>query len=592
VAAVTGIARRRNPWIPAFAAAVVLAAVAGVALLRTPRAPAARAVRFTVPIPPGAVYQARLETSRGFTVSPDGTRLGIEAIAGGRRRIFLRPLDSDAAAELEGSIDATAHFWSPDGRYIAFFANGKLKKVPVTGGPAVDLCDAVFATVGTWGEDGTILFARLDPPGIYRVSAAGGETSLVTSPEGPAGKGNHLWPFFLDGSRFLYMTNERSGLGRRDIRVASLDGRDTTVVAPLKSRVEYAPPGYLFYLRDASLFVQPFDARRAQLRGEPYELASAVHHHYGPGHAAFSVSRTGVLAYQKAPGLSRLVWLDRQGRESGSLGEPAAIKGLRISPDGGRAAVDIGDPRTGTSDVWVFDVVSGVPTRLHSDSVDEIMPVWAPDGSRLFYRSDREGPPDIYEIHVTTPGSEKPLLRLPGIEQPEDVSADGTTLAYLEMVSNTAWNIQFLNLTGDPKPQIWLPTRFDQASPRFSPDGRWIAFESDESGSPEVYVAAVRGAEDKRRISPAGGRAPRWKRDGRELYYVAPGNVLMSASVASGPAWAATAAAVLYRADSEIENYDVSPDGSRFLVCTPVEKVRESPLRVILNWPALLQQKP
>jgi len=191
---------------------------------------------------------------------------------------------------------------------------------------------------------------------------------------------------------------------------------------------------------------------------------------------------------------------------------------------------------------------------------------------------------------VTTPGSEKPLLRLPGIEQPEDVSADGTTLAYLEMVSNTAWSIRLLNLAGDPKPQTWLPTRFNQASPRFSPDGRWIAFESDESGSPEVYVASVAGAQEKRRISPAGGRAPRWKRDGRELYYLAPGNLLMSVSAAGTPAWSGTAPAVVFRSDSEIENYDVSPDGSRFLVATPVEKVRESPLRVILNWPALMME--
>jgi Tol biopolymer transport system component len=399
-----------------------------------------------------------------------------------------------------------------------------------------------------------------------------------------------MWPAFLDRSRFLYMTNARSGLGRREVRLASLDGKSSSVVAPLKSRVEYAPPGYLLYLRDASLFAQRFDARAAQLRGEPYELAAGVHHHYGPGHAAFSVSRTGVLAYQVAPGLSRLAWLDRQGRQIGSLGEPASIKGLRISPDGGRAAVDIGDPRTGTSDVWVFDLASGVPTRLHSDSVDEILPVWTPDGSRLLYRSDREGPPDIFEIHVTTPGSEKPLLRLPGIEQPEDVSADGATLAYLEMVSNTAWSIRLLNLAGDPKPQTWLPTRFNQASPRFSPDGRWIAFESDESGSPEVYVASVAGAQEKRRISPAGGRAPRWKRDGRELYYLSPGNLLMSVSAAGTPAWSGAAPAVVFRSDSEIENYDVSPDGSRFLVSTPVEKVRESPLRVILNWPALMKE--
>ena len=591
--AAAGPTRRRGRRLfTAVAAALVVAALAAAAaLLRARPEPAAAAVRFTVPIPPGAVYAPQPETSRGFSVSPDGTRLAIEATANGRRRIFLRPLDADAATELEGSTNASAHFWSPDGRSIAFFADGKLKRVPAAGGPAIELCDADLATVGAWGEDQTILFSRIDPPGIYRVPAAGGEAVRITTPTLANGPENHMWPVFLDARRFLYLINPRSGLARRELRVATLGSPEGTAVASLNSRVEYAPPGYLLYLRDSTLVAQPFDARTARLHGEPRELASSVHHHYGPAHAAFSVSRNGVVAYQTAAGPSRLVWVDRQGRESGSIGQASTIRGLRISPDGTRAAVDLGDPRTGTSDVWVFDLASGVSTRLHSDSADEIMPVWSPDGRRVVYRSDRNGPPDIYEMDVARPGSERPLLQLPGLEQPEDVSPDGSRLVYLTQVAASTWNIQLLSLDGGGRSEKWLPTRFNQVNPRFSPDGRWIAFESDESGSPEVYVALTRGAEEKRRISPSGGRSPRWSRDGKALYYVAADNLLMAVAVTPSEHWSGSAPAVVFRADTEIGNYDVTPDGARFLMSVPVEKTRESPLRVILNWPALLQRE-
>jgi Tol biopolymer transport system component len=584
--------RRRRWLVPALAGVLVLAAaLAAFAVLRRRPEPDVRAVRFTVPVPPGTTYAPPLETSRGVSISPDGTRMGIEAFSKGRRRLFIRPLDSEDATELEGSSDATAHFWSPDSRFIAFYANGKLKKIPAAGGPPMEICDAPFAFVGTWNKDGTILFGRLDPPpGIYRVADTGGEPVRVTMSDVKGSSENHLWPVFLpDGRHFLYMTNPRSGFGKRELRLTSLDSKETRTIGHLNSRVEYATPGYLLYVRDSSLFAQAFDEQKARLYGEPRLLASNIHYHFGPGHAAFSLSETGVLVYQTAAGLSRLAWFDRQGKESGQLGQPSVVKGLRISPDGARAAVDIGDRRLGTSDIWVYELTQGLSTRLHSDSADEILPVWSPDGSKVIYRSDRGGPPDIYEIVVQIPGSEKPLLELPGMQQPDDVSRDGRRLAYTQEVQTSVWNIHLLPLEGERKPVHWLPTRFNQTSPRFSPDGRWIAYESDESGDPEIYVALTDGGGDKRRISPEGGRRPRWRRDGRELYYIAPGNVVMAVPVTPGPQWAAGAPVPLFRVDAEIENYDVAPDGTRFLVSLPVEKVRESPLRVILNWPALLK---
>ncbi|MBC8647380.1 MAG: PD40 domain-containing protein [Thermoanaerobaculia bacterium] len=251
--------------------------------------------------------------------------------------------------------------------------------------------------------------------------------------------------------------------------------------------------------------------------------------------------------------------------------------------------MDIGDPKTGTSDIWVFDLDRGVSTRLHSDAVDEILPVWSPDGSAVFYRSDRQGPPDIYAIRVGIPGSEKQVLREPLVEQPEDVSPDGRLLVYGKEEHSTARDIWLLDLSVTPKPIPWLRTRFDEVSPRFSPDGRWIAYESNESGDPEIYAALREGGGEKKRISPSGGRKPRWRRDGRELYYLSPNGLLMAVPVAPGTGLEAGAPAGLFRMDPPIENYDVAPDGSRFVVTTRVGSAHQSPLRVILNWPAVLR---
>jgi serine/threonine protein kinase len=577
----------------AFAVIVSLlaAALAVFAGLRSRREPAAHSMRFAIPIPPGTVY-SRSPLSRAVSISPDGTRLAIEAVSRGRSRLYLRPLDSEEAVELEGSLDATFPFWSPDSRFIAFFAEGKLKKIPATGGHPEELCEAPFALVGTWNREGTILISRLAPPGIYRVSDKGGQAIRVTAPEPSRYEVNLLSPHFLpDGRRFLYVVNPPQTAEDRELRLGSLESKESRTVARLDSRAEYVAPGYLVFVREGALYAQPFDDRKARLHGEPRLLAENVHYHLGPSNAAFSVSEAGILAYETAAPPSRLVWLDREGREIGQLGQPSVVQGLRISPEGGRVAVDIADRRTGTSDIWLFELSRGISTRLHFDPVDEILPVWSPDGSKLIYRSDRQGAPDIYEMAIAVPGSEKPLLKEPGLQQAEDVSRDGRFLVYLNQMQTTVWAIWLLPLQGDRKPLPWLRTRFNLASPRFSPDGRWIAYESDESGVPEIYMALTEGGGEKRRISPAGGRRSRWRRDGKELYYIAPGSRLMALPVTLGPPLEVGAPVPLLRGEPEIENYDVAPDGSRFLVSTPAEKVRESPIRVIVNWTAALKKE-
>jgi Tol biopolymer transport system component len=581
--------RRVKPTTLALVALAGLAAALGAALVFSRNRPPAResaapAGRFALPIPPGTTYSP-VEISRGLSISPDGTRVVLEAISKGRSQLYLRPLASEKAVALEGTAGATAPFWSPDSRFIAFFADGKLKKVPAAGGPVEDLCDAVFGFVGTWSPQGTILFAELPPgiTGILRVSDKGGPATRIVAPDpAPA-----MWPHFLpDGRRFLYLVNEYAA---RELRVTSLDSKESRVVARLDSRFEYAPPGYLLYVRGGNLFAQPFDEKKAVFSGEPIPLAESIHYHFGPANASFSVSQTGVVAYEAAQTPLRLVWFDRKGGKLGELGQPRLIDGLRISPDGASVAVDIADLRTGTSDLWVFELASGVSTRLHADAVDEILPAWSPDSRKLFFRSDAKGPPDIHEITVGQPGSERPVIEQQGVQQAEDVSSDGRRLVYLNDFPIV--DIWLLSLTGERKAVPWLRSPFKERNPRFSPDGRWIAYDSDESGDAEIYVALTEGGGEKKRLSPAGGRKPRWRADGKELYYVAPDGTVMAVPIAPGPSLESRAPMPLFRVETDVENYDVVPDGSRFLVSTRLEKFPESPLRVLVNWIEALKKE-
>jgi eukaryotic-like serine/threonine-protein kinase len=592
IAAAPAPKRRVSAALLAIGAIALLLAAALVTLLlnRPALVPARRPVRFSVPIPPGTTY-APGPVSRGLSISPDGTRLVVEAVSNGRRRLFLRPLDSEKFTELEGTLGASAHFWSPDSRFIAFFAEGKVKKVPAAGGPAEELCPASIDWLGTWGRDGTILLSQIPPgePGIFRVSDRGGEPVRVLGVD-PSDPVALLWPEFLpDGRHFLFQALAPNGKSR-ELRVGSLDSREVRAITQLASRFEYAEPGYLIYVRDNALFAQPFDAKKTALYGEPTLVAENVHHFFGPGHAAFSVSQTGVIAYQAAETPVRLVWLDRRGRELGVLGQPAVVHFVRISPNGNRIAVDVQDSRFGTSDLWVYEAASGASTRLTSGQIDEGAPVWTPDGARLVFRLDDKGPPDIAQMVVGSPGTERSLLILPGVQQSEDISPDGRRLVFLQDAAFTA-DIWLASLEGDPQPRPWLRSPFNELNPRFSPDGRWIAYVSDESGTREVYVALTDGAGEKKRISPSGGRAPRWSRDGKELFYAAPDDSIVAVPVTSGASLQAGPGASLFRLETGIRNFDVSPDGSRFLVTTPLEKSPESPIRVILDWQATLKKE-
>jgi hypothetical protein len=580
-------ARRRPAWLwPASFAALALVTVA--ALLIGPlwrREPALRTLRFSVPMPAEAERQRPLAV-----ISPDGTRLAIEAVHEGRRRIYLRTLDSDKAVELEGTLDAAGTFWSPDSRFLAFSSGGKLKKVAIAGGPPVDLCTSTLSGAGAWSRDGTILYPQHgDTPGLCRVSDAGGQPIRITT-VAPS-EDNHFWPCFLpDGRRFLYFANlPHRNPAPSELRLGSLDSKETRVVARLESRADYVAPGYLVYVREATLIAQPFDERSGRLHGEPKPIVDGISHFTGTGLAAFSFSQNGILVYTTASPASRVTWLGRDGKAIGPLGPPSVISAFRISPDGSRVAMSVVEPRTGAGDIWLFDRGRGVPTRLHSDPVGQTRPVWSPDGATLAYSSDRKGPPDIVAMGMSNgPGSERVLFEGPAIQYPEDFSRDGRYLAYTNTAQWPNFDVWLLPLQGNGQPVPWLRTPASESSPRFSPDGRWIAYESDESGTPEVYVARMDAARDKQRLSPAGGQKPRWRADGRELYYIGPGGVVMAVPISPGVQLTAGDPVPLFQVE-DIDDFDVTADGSRFLVDTPAEKSVESRIRVIVNWTSLLR---
>jgi Tol biopolymer transport system component len=592
-AAVPGMprARRALPW--ALAAAALLALAAVLALPQTRRAaPETRVLRFSVAIPPGATFHSS-EIATNSAISPDGRRLVLRVERHGRTSLSLQPLDGFGSTPLAGTEDASSPFWSPDGRFIGFFAEGKLKKVPADGGPPVALCDALREGNGSWGRDGTILFGEIgSAPGIYAVSADGENRRRVTVPDKAHPGEVHFWPHFLpDGRRFLYVAVMPGAEEKpHEVRLGELGSNRTAVIGPIASRVEYASPGYLLFVREGSLLAQPFDAAAARLSGEASQLVDRLYYFFGPANAGFSVSHAGVLAYEMGRRSSRLSWYDRGGHETSAVVPEGEVGGVRLSPDGKKLAVDIMNRRTGTSGIWVYQLERNVPTRLTLAPSEESHPVWSPDSRHIVFRSDRHGPPDLYEIEAGSPGGEKPFLELPGAKRAEDWSPDGRFLAYTEGNRKTGEDIWLLPLEGPRKPVAFLQTRFEEAEPRFSPDGRFLAYTSDESGETEIYVALREDAGRRARISTGGGHAPRWRRDGRELFYLGPDSRLMAVPVRLGPSVEAGVPVPLFRFESGVFDYDVGPGGDRFVASTPIVATGDSPLRVVVGWPSLVRR--
>ncbi|MDP9360593.1 MAG: serine/threonine-protein kinase [Acidobacteriota bacterium] len=575
-------ARATTKWWPLVASALAIVLAIGIALRRRPEK-LAEPIETSIATPEIAnVFLG--EVAVPVALSPDGRYLLIYgADADDSSGLWLHDLRSGATRQIAQKTFSAA--WSSDSKAIAYLAEGKLKTVPVEGGPARTVCNAPPEGTPAWHGD-TILFAQYSKdPGIYRVNAAGGKPERLL---GPDSSGLPWWPQFLpDGQHFLYLAllpNVDKGEFDHDLRIGSLDGVPAKKISStIDSRAVYAN-GNLLFVRDGTLLAQPFDVDKARFTGEPKPIVDAVHYFRNTGQAAFSVSENGVLAWRAAARNSRLVWLDRSGIELRVIGSAGFQADGRLSPDGHRLAVGIVDPKQGVSDVWVYDLDRDSSERVTFRPLDEKAPVWAPDGRTIYYRSDGGGgPPDIFRWTSEAEGG-KVYYHGPGLEEPQDVSPDGKWLLFVDQRQAGAADINVLPLSPSGPARPFVATRFNESSPRFSPDGHWVAYQSDVSGRPEVYVRPFEGSVVTTRLSKDGGTRPRWSGNGKELFYLAPGRRLMVVPISGGVSTAAPH--MLFQAADAVD-FEPAADGSRFLVQLE-ERSTEPPVHLLINWPSRL----
>ena len=510
---------RAAGWVLATALALGGVVLSTVTYLRWP-APPAEPLRFTLLPPTGMVFGGQAaDRVPSFAISPNGRQLVFVATAqSGQRSLWVQTIGSLTAGPLVGTEGVGAEafpFWSPDSMHVAFFVGGKLKKVHVSGGATVTLADAPDGQGGTWNRDGVILFAPALRSVLFRVSDAGGTPTPVTTMHQELGHQGHAFPQFLpDGRQFLYLVRGRQPQG--GIYLASLDREETNLLLPTSLKAMYAPPGYLLFLRDARLMALAFDPRTRETSGEPVAITESVAFSSTNGRAAYTVSDNGVLAFRTAGILatSQMVWTDRLGKAVASVGPPGDYMSPRLSPDESRLAVESHDLYTGTGDLWVFDLKRGPSTRYTTDGSHNNNPVWSPNSDAIVYAS-REGA--VVNLHLKSTSASEPAEALlpPGPDRvPTDWSPDGRHILYQERDARTRFNLRVLRMPGR-EPMPYLETPFDERDGHFSPNGRWVAYVSDESGADEVYVRPFPLSSDKWTISSRGGQMPRWRADGK-----------------------------------------------------------------------------
>ncbi len=489
----------------------------------------ARVMRFSIPPPENSSFGQ-------IAVAPDGRHLAFTAATGGKVQLWVHAFDSNEAKRLPGTQGAIFPFWSPDSRFIGFFADGRLKKIEVTGGPVQTLCNVGLVLGGAWSQDGVILYG-VAVMGLFRIAATGGEVTQVTTPDGSNNEISHLYPTFLpDGRHFLY--GIQSGHKEtRGVYLGSLNGRVKRRLLDDYSVIKYvaAVPGdttggagWLVFGRDGALLARPFDTNRLDFTGEPFSLPYKVGSDViSSNNTTFSVSDNGVLVFD--PSLDRLrrqyLWVDRRGRPISSLGVTAGIFSNILSPDEKRFIADRFDPQTSTYDLWLYDALGGNPQRFTLEPANDYCPVWSPDGSRIVWASNRDGGvANLYQKAVSFAGDETRLLKPDYYKIPTDWSWDGRFIIYYQLDPKTNADVWVLPMTGSSQaePSPLVRTEANEIAGTLSPDGRWLAYASDVSGQYEVYVQSFPDGGDKRQVSNGGGIGPRWRPDGREMYYSEP----------------------------------------------------------------------
>ena len=583
-------ARGTRPWLPwlLLSAFIVIAAL-GAIWWRSSR-----------PSEPIMYFRGPMSFSaRDMAVSPNGHTIAATGYKESARKsvIWIYELGSQDAKPLAGTEGASFPFWSADGKSLGFFADGKLKKLDLDGGPAQALSDAPSGRGGTWNRDGVILFTPSGQlgGGLYRISASGGTPTPVSSPDASRGESSQRWPLFLpDGKHFLYMAfNVRIQSDSNAIFVGSLDSKEKRFITKATANAAYAAPGVLLFYRDKTLLAQRFDPGKFELRGEPVPILPDIQYQARVGRVGFAASDSGLLVAQNsgAVSISQLTWFDRKGNQIGMVGKPDLYSNVSLAPDGKSVAVDKTDSANQNTDVWIYELQGDSAKRITFDPAIDAMAIWSPDGSRLVFSSSRQNDFNLYMKAADGAQEEKPIQRVDADEYPSDWSRYGRYILF-----NQGPEIWFLTLP-EMKSDPFLKTSSTLKNGRFSPDGKWVAYASNESGKWEVYVTSFPVAQGKWQVSSGGGEQPRWRGDGRELFYISSDGKVMSEPVTEGANFDVGAPVPLFQANpretvatSELLFYDVSRDGQRFLINTEVKQTEVEPMTVVLNWAAKLNK--
>jgi serine/threonine protein kinase len=583
--------RSRIPWIVAGVMAVALVGFAAIYLLTRSSSSEGSAVRLAF-LPPAELSFNDVAGDYAV-ISPDGKKIAFTAVGSdGKWMLYVRDLDSPEAKLLPGSDYAIEPFWSPDSRSIAFGSNGKLKRSDLSGGNAQVLCDAARLVGGTWNKEGIIVFVPDYRTTMVQVSAQGGEPKPLPMQANYAGDERHRLPYFLpDGRHFLFLREVGDQLNptARGVSAGSLDSTEIKQISSDDSAVVYAPQGYLIFVRNDVLVAQAFDVSKLALSGDALPLITGQKNTLGI--RRFSVSDNGVLICQGQWQRDyQLVWFDREGKQIGAIDTPTKVaigQDPHLSPDGKRLVVKR------DSNLWVIDLEKS--TALRITSTFSQIPAWSPDGNRIVYSGGNGG---MSVKAANGLGAEELLLR--GANFPAVWSPDGRFIIYVHRGVKTRRDLWVYPTFGDKKEYVLLNSTFDDQQPKLSANGRWLAYTSDETGNFEIYVQSFSAdgklGSDKKRISAAGGMFPVWRADGSELFFVAPDGQMMSAAVKTDGSefeFATPKALFKTRMMSLVVNFnefDVTPDGQRFLIGTLIGETKAAPPTVIMNWPALLNK--
>jgi eukaryotic-like serine/threonine-protein kinase len=524
-----------------------------------------------------------------YAVSPDGTRMVFAATGNGTTQLWTRSLDAIAAHPLAGTTDPHDPVWSPDGQSIAFFADGKLKRIAASGGSVQTICDAPDGRGATWGDSGLIVFAPNILGALARVPAAGGKPTPVTSLAAERQEDSHRQPFFLpDGRHFLFIARSAK---REDSRVdiGSLDSAERIHLLNIESKAVYTPPGYVLFLSggtEGGLMALPFDARRLRASGDPIPVDAQMPFDV----STFSASSTGVLAFTSVPA-HRLMWFDRSGKPLPITSSADRISNIALSADGTRVAAR--RFFQGNYDIWMMDLARGTTSRVTSNPAPDGAPVWSPDGETIAFSSERDKAGSIYVTEASGSGAEEALLSSDQPNEPTDWSSDGRFLLFTRQDPVTLKDLWALPLFGDRRAFPVLQTQFIEEQAHLSPDGQWIAYVSNESGKWEVYLQPFPRASGKWQVSTAGGSQPRWRRDGRELYFVDPKGILHAVGISLGAKVLIAQPQALFQtnlADYAMGGrYTVTADGDRFLVNID-DNADTRAINIVTNWPAALKK--